>query len=363
MKTLFHALTQHNHVEPMSQVDEEVYSTIFNALRHGVRRRILRMLFKEPMTFTALNGKLGISSSHLTYHLDSLKELVSKNDTKYKLSVFGKAAVDMIGNVEDPPTPLDVIQGLNIYKVVLGVLIVALLLVSGLYSNLSNNYSTQSEMLNNVERELVELNSKFEYLTGLPELINVTKGKWTMNIVQQHIIGYDYIAEAQKPQPGGCTAFYPETDSVMVFYAPLDDVILQVYLTMRNLPEGFYLPLSLQKGNALMNESGVVSNSYDLGNVTYVRWQSPVIWSKRATGWGGIYEIEIARRGWYTLSLTGPVEIEADGYPYVAAMWGDRQWWLDITSLDIDATCKLTQNGESIYYSTETNLIYGYMVK
>ena len=86
----------------MSEVDEEVYTTIFNALRHGVRRRILRMLSETQMTFTALNEKLNISSSHLTYHLDSLKELVSKHDASYRLSVFGRAAVDMMNGVENP---------------------------------------------------------------------------------------------------------------------------------------------------------------------------------------------------------------------------------------------------------------------
>ena len=87
----------------MSEVDEEVYTTIFNALRHGVRRRILRMLSETQMNFTAINEKLNISSSHLTYHLDSLKELVSKKDASYRLSVFGRAAVDMMNGIENPP--------------------------------------------------------------------------------------------------------------------------------------------------------------------------------------------------------------------------------------------------------------------
>ena len=87
----------------MSEVDEEVYTTIFNALRHGVRRRILRMLSETQMNFSAINERLNISSSHLTYHLDSLRELVSKDDTSYRLSVFGRAAVDMMNGIENPP--------------------------------------------------------------------------------------------------------------------------------------------------------------------------------------------------------------------------------------------------------------------
>jgi len=87
----------------MEELDEEVYSTIFSALRHGVRRNILRMLEEREHSFTDIEEKLGLSSSQLTYHLDSLKELITKTEKGYRLSVFGKAAVDMMKQVETPP--------------------------------------------------------------------------------------------------------------------------------------------------------------------------------------------------------------------------------------------------------------------
>jgi hypothetical protein len=52
-----------------------------------------QILNSAGMRARARNENLNISSSHLTYHLDSLKELFSKNDSGYKLSVFGRAAV------------------------------------------------------------------------------------------------------------------------------------------------------------------------------------------------------------------------------------------------------------------------------
>ena len=61
------------------------------------------MLSGTQLSFTAINERLNISSSHLTYHLDSLRELVSKDDTSYQLSVFGRAAVDMMNGIENPP--------------------------------------------------------------------------------------------------------------------------------------------------------------------------------------------------------------------------------------------------------------------
>jgi len=345
----------------MSEVDDEVYSTIFNALRHGVRRRILRMLSEKHMTFTSINENLSISSSHLTYHLDSLKELVSKNDSNYRLSVFGRAAVDMMSNVENPPNTMDIVQGQNLYKIVSGGLIITILVVSGLYYNLYNHTKAQKEMLVLKEQEVMDVSAKLAGLAGLPELYNVTKGKWNMNIAQQHKMQYAYIAEANKyPEPERYYYFDPVEDSVMVFYAPLDNVVLQVYLTIRNLPEDFYLPVTLQRGNALLNESGVVFQSHEFMGTTYFEWQSPVVWSRNVTGWGGWIEIEIQERGWYTLSLTGPVEISSYGSPSVAYMWGERHQWLDILSMYVDANCKLLKNGEAIYFAMQTGTSYGH---
>ena len=48
--------------------------------------------------------ELGISSSHLTYHLENLGELVSKtSDGRYQLSKFGEGAVDTMKIVEEAP--------------------------------------------------------------------------------------------------------------------------------------------------------------------------------------------------------------------------------------------------------------------
>ena len=109
----------------MEEFDEEVYSTIFNALRHGVRRNILRMLEEREHSFTDMEEKLDLSSSHLTYHLDSLKELITKTETGYKLSVFGRAAVEMMRQVESPPKRYNEAQS-TLRKVLIVILIVGL---------------------------------------------------------------------------------------------------------------------------------------------------------------------------------------------------------------------------------------------
>ncbi len=88
----------------MSGSEEETYSIMFSSLKHPARRKILRMLSDTTMTFSQMLEALAIPSSHLTYHLENLGELVVKGDDgKYKLSSFGKASVTMMKGAEEVP--------------------------------------------------------------------------------------------------------------------------------------------------------------------------------------------------------------------------------------------------------------------
>jgi len=143
----------------MDEVNEEVYSTIFNALRHGVRRNILRMLSLQELPFSAMEERLSLSSSHLTYHLDALKELVTKTDTGYKLSVFGQAAVEMIEKVEDPPQ-IQAKKTLQ-YKQATFILLAIAILTSGLFGysqiqlgELRFNQTTQINEIKTLQEKL-----------------------------------------------------------------------------------------------------------------------------------------------------------------------------------------------------------------
>jgi DNA-binding transcriptional ArsR family regulator len=90
--------------EEMSNSEEEIYSTMFSSLKHPARRKILRMLSQKPMTFSQMLDAVGVSSSHLTYHLENLGELLTKSeDGQYKLSTFGVASVNTMKIVEEAP--------------------------------------------------------------------------------------------------------------------------------------------------------------------------------------------------------------------------------------------------------------------
>jgi DNA-binding transcriptional ArsR family regulator len=88
----------------MRSNEEEIYSIMFTSLKHPVRRKILRMLNEKPMAFMEMVELLDVSSSHLTYHLESLGELLAKTETgEYRLSSFGKAAASAMKGVEEAP--------------------------------------------------------------------------------------------------------------------------------------------------------------------------------------------------------------------------------------------------------------------
>ena len=86
----------------VNTTDDEIYSIMFSSFKHPIRRKILRMLDSKPMTFMELVEALGISTPNLTYHLESLGELISKLDNgAYKLSAFGQVSISALKGVED----------------------------------------------------------------------------------------------------------------------------------------------------------------------------------------------------------------------------------------------------------------------
>lgn len=138
----------------MAGSEEEIYSIMFASLKHPVRRKILRMLADKPLTFMEMVDNLGVSSSHLTYHLESLGELVFKmENSKYKLSAFGLATVSAMKGVEEVPTA-ESKRRLRLpfkWKAALGVLLVAVLLLATMstlqYNSLSHLSSNQDSLV------------------------------------------------------------------------------------------------------------------------------------------------------------------------------------------------------------------------
>jgi len=187
----------------MSEPGEETYSTMFASLKHPARRKILRMLAEKPKNFSRILEELGISSSHLTYHLENLGELLTKQDDgRYRLSSFGKAAVLTMKGVEEAPEvqPKSVFTLPKQWQVVFGALmIVIVILASFSYVQITalKDLSTQQEQLQN---DFDQLSNDHERLLSwgistesvvnfLQDVIQLDMTKYSAEL-ERHTVGY-----------------------------------------------------------------------------------------------------------------------------------------------------------------------------
>lgn len=304
------------------------------------------------MSFTSLYESLGVSSSHLTYHLDALGELVSKNDAKYRLSVFGQAACDMMNDVENPPTTTDFIRGPGLFKVVSSLLLLVLVVVSGLYINLHNHAISQEKSLMQKDDVIGTLTQSLEYFDGFSELIELVKEDWSIHIASRYDMSYRFYRTLDVEEM--CR------EAILVFYSPQEGLVLHIDL-MSTAPEGLYIPLTLQQGYAFRNESSILVHSERLGTELLSVWQSRVLWSVNCTMPSQSYDVTLPSEGWYTLSLTGPVTVGSDGDASITATgWGDVDVWMNTGSFRAGAYCQLLKDGEGVVFAMETDELYGH---
>jgi len=118
------------------EFEEDLYTEIFSALKHPIRRRILRSLEPSRRTYTELLNDLGVDTGLLNYHLEHLGSLIRKNEEGgYSLSDFGVAALRLTNRIEDPRERKDDfhILGLRFPRTPVILIVIALLLISNLF--------------------------------------------------------------------------------------------------------------------------------------------------------------------------------------------------------------------------------------
>jgi len=229
-------------------------------------------------------------------------------------------------------------------KVLLVVLSAGILVVSGLYIDVLNQLQEQVIELEKQGEEIEALTARYERLAGLPELMNLSIKKPVTHLYGSGL----YIVSGY-----GLEYWHRWEDShldrsfddfYVVFYAPRDNLTLQMYLFA--YPMGVVqIPLTLQRGNAFQNESGVpIVKTY---HIKYVNesgapveewynetiWQSPVIWSVNASE-NRAYETILPTRGWYTMSMTGPIQKTSSGATRYRCMLGGL--WVNGTWQRVD---------------------------
>jgi len=185
----------------MSGSEEETYSTMFSSLRHPARRKILRMLSEKSMTFSEILDHLGIPSSHLTYHLESLGELVvKKEDGKYKLSSFGEAAIVMMKGAEEvPEVQKKSFSSLPLrWKSLYAVFIIGIVILASVsygqyasYSQLSKDYGTLGANLQKVQSQNQQLlsgsNSADEAMAIIKDVFQIEVTKYQVTLLSDNV--------------------------------------------------------------------------------------------------------------------------------------------------------------------------------
>lgn len=118
------------------EAGEETYSETFRALRHPIRRKILRMLAQKRLTFSEILDEVSIDSGHLSYHLENLGDLIMRDpEGNYALSIIGLAAVRLMSDVEEHPVqpPRQRLKASQIASTVYSLVLVGALVIGSVY--------------------------------------------------------------------------------------------------------------------------------------------------------------------------------------------------------------------------------------
>lgn len=264
--------------------EEEMYSVIFSALKHPIRRRILRMLAEQPQSFTNMLTVFRIESSHLTYHLEQLRELIFKTSQgNYQLSGFGYTAYNTMQSIEGPPRRKHAFNATLLYRSWKPVFVI---LILGLLA-LSVGYYVQSQSFNELTTQLHQLSLNYHTIQE--------RMRGVRNDVSLH---REYTLDEQVEFDVRTLSMREIGSSNSVFYNLMANTTLHLqFITLPLLSSlsDEFMWLSVQEGNAFDSASKTAS----------------VIWNVNATT-STLYSIPLQREGWYTISFHGPITPERD---------------------------------------------------
>ena len=237
----------------MSDSEDEIYSTMFSSLKHPARRKILRMLSEKPMTFSHLLEALDISSSHLTYHLDSLGVLVSKmEDGKYRLSSFGEASVNTMKGVEEvPATRSKRLSSLPIkWKSIVALLIIGVVFLASFsaiqYNSFNQISKTQQLLQDNLEQANAQNRQLLSWGTGSDKAISFIRDVAQIDITQYQITLLSDTIQYRSDLGG-------VLEEVMKFTLSNNESQIDITLRFRNNHFSKY-QLNIDEGSVLYNQ-------------------------------------------------------------------------------------------------------------
>jgi len=193
----------------------------------------------------------------------------------------------------------------NILKVTTVLLIITLVAVSVLsinYYTLSNKHRELNIAYEILSDELDATVSELEAFQELESLI-ITRPFARFSLGLEIISGYSLEYEQSRTNSHFDHSF---DGPRALLYSPQDNLTLRMY-SFISLMESF-IPLTIQWGNAYLNESGVLVQIR--GEETI--WQSPILRSLNITK-NGVHDVLLPSKGWYTISRIGPIRKSSGG--------------------------------------------------
>lgn len=152
-----------------ADLEENIYSVLFSALKHPIRRSILSMVQEKPQRYTDLLNALEIEKGLLNYHLSQLEGLITKDESdRYVLTSFGEKTYQIVRNINEPVGEISgtvgilrlrVPRGIRYTLIILGVLLLANVYVLNLYNEKTSVVeSVTDNQLNEINVNSVKIN-------------------------------------------------------------------------------------------------------------------------------------------------------------------------------------------------------------
>lgn len=294
----------------MMEPEEDTYSSIFQALRHPIRRRILRMLMEKRLSYTEILNELGVDNGLLNYHLENLHDLLAKGeDEKYGLSEFGVLGLTVMDGVETPKDKIVYTKFVNPNNV--QSIVVILLLVT---STLLNGYLAHSliQQDNQMKEQVNQYEAVSDQLTELSKLYDdvfLSASDGQIMLVASYELKFVRV---------GIDRFNYAGPTSALFYSPTDNSTAELSLSIV-YPDELVIPLVIQRGNALLKTDATIES----GGISY----APIIWEYNASH-SGVYKANLPSQGWYTLSMSGRIDIKQGGFyhPIIGSNIVDGTW-------------------------------------
>ncbi len=168
-------------------------------------------------------------------------------------------------------------------------------------NSLEKTADEQAETIAQINKELEPYEALYNLLKDKPDTSFISG----LEVVSGSTISYSHDLTKEMPNRYSHNQY-------SIFYIPVENATLHI-VSGKLLPrDDFPFPLTLQKGNAVVNETGELVQTFTVFNKTVTEWQSPIIWQSNVTGTESI-DIVLDDVGWYTLSMTGPIRRTSSG--------------------------------------------------